>query len=229
MKATTVKPPRRTFVAMVLAAAVAAVSAALVWSGTSAVATVAGATASGPGRASQSPERPAAASAPTEASQAAGAAHHLKTSDPASSRPLQEMPAANPNPQGVGNKPEVSLEEAGRAEVGQAASSGKDRSRNLPKAGTATPAEILGERPSLGGCLPEYGDAGQCLPAVPPSLTRHVQEMKDAGTDPSFMPHSWTCDEARKYFKDGLSVREPGVDPQKLDTNADGIACGPAD
>ena len=133
---------------------------------------------------------------------------------------------------GVGNKAETSLEEAGRAEVGHAAPSqrdGKDRSGNLSKIGAATPADVLGASPSLGGCLREYGDAGQCLPAVPPSMSRHLEDMKDAGVDPASMPHNWTCNEVRQYFKTGLVVREAGVDPQALDPNADGMACGPAD
>lgn len=226
---TKTKNPLRPGLVVVLAAAAALVSAALVWSGTSAVATIAGVAATGPGRVSQAPERPASPSVPPRASQAAGAAHHLQAPEPASARPLAEMQPGPSGQPGLGNKPEVSLEEAGRAEVGQAASSGKDPSRNLARAGKATPDDVLGATPSLGGCIPEYGNAGQCLPAVPPSLTRHVQQMRDSGVDPATMPHSWTCDEARKYFANGLSVRETGVDPQKLDANMDGIACGPAD
>lgn len=230
MNADTVKPPRRAGLplALALAAAAAAVSAALIWSGSSAVATVAEVAASSSDRASRHPDGPAAAPAPTGTPQAPGAAHHQQTPGPASASPLQEMPQESSGP-GAGDKPEVSLEEAGRAEVGYAARSGKDPSRNLPKAGTASPGDILGAAPALGGCLAEYGDAGQCLPAVPPSLARHLQEMKDAGADPASMPHSWTCDEARKYFPNGLPVRQAGADPQKLDTDADGIACGPAD
>jgi hypothetical protein len=82
---------------------------------------------------------------------------------------------------------------------------------------------------SLGGCLKEYGDAGQCLTVVPPSLAEHIQQMKDAGLDPASMPHNWSCAEVRVYFPKGITVRQPGVDPQHLDANRDGTACGAGD
>jgi hypothetical protein len=109
----------------------------------------------------------------------------------------------------------------------------------LPEGGNATglkqrgpidPAAVLSDSSlSLGGCLPQYGSDGQCLPAIPPSMSRHLKEMKDAGLDPGAMPHSWTCTEVRTYFKSGLPVRKAHVDPQKLDANHDGVACGAAD
>lgn len=80
-----------------------------------------------------------------------------------------------------------------------------------------------------GGCLKAYGDDGQCLPVIPPSLSQHVHEMKAAGKDPNAMKHSWSCSEVRKYFKDGLAVRQAGNDPQNLDTNSDGKACAAGD
>lgn len=96
--------------------------------------------------------------------------------------------------------------------------------------GTVAPSEVLGNAAlSLGGCLKEYGADGQCLPAVPPSLSQHVQEMKDAGVDPAGMPHNWQCGEVRVYFPQGITVRQPGVDPQHLDRDGDGTACGAAD
>jgi hypothetical protein len=96
--------------------------------------------------------------------------------------------------------------------------------------GTVAPSQVLDTASqSLGGCLKEYGDAGQCLPVVPPSLTGHLQQMKDAGLDPASMPHNWTCAEVRVYFPHGISVRQQGADPQHLDSNGDGIACGAAD
>lgn len=134
---------------------------------------------------------------------------------------------------GLGNSPEVSLTEAGKAEVGQAADAKpgrRDNSAGLKERRAINPADVLAtENLSLGGCLPQYGEAGQCLPAVPPSLSRHLQEMKKAGVDPASMPHPWACSEVRDYFMDGLIVRKKNVDPQKLDVNDDGIACGPGD
>lgn len=96
--------------------------------------------------------------------------------------------------------------------------------------GTVDPAQVLDTASqSLGGCLKEYGDAGQCLPVVPPSLAEHLQQMKSAGLDPASMPHNWTCAEVRAYFPHGIAVRQPGVDPEHLDTNRDGTACGAGD
>ncbi|MGZ4659968.1 MAG: hypothetical protein ACXVYB_01675 [Arthrobacter sp.] len=96
--------------------------------------------------------------------------------------------------------------------------------------GSIDPSQVLDTASqSLGGCLKEYGDAGQCLPVVPPSLAEHLQQMKDAGLDPASMPHNWTCGEVQVYFPNGITVRQHGVDPQRLDTNGDGRACGAGD
>jgi hypothetical protein len=51
--------------------------------------------------------------------------------------------------------------------------------------------------------------------------------MQDAGIDPSTMSMPWTCDEVATFFPDGLTVREPGVDPDGLDSDSDGTACEP--
>lgn len=134
---------------------------------------------------------------------------------------------------GLGNSPETSLEEAASAEVGLAAGlkpDAPDNSSNLIQRGPISPADVLANaNVSLGGCLPQYGAAGQCLPAVPPSQSHHLKDMKDAGLDPSSMKHTWACAEVREYFKTGISVRQANVDPQKLDANKDGIGCGPDD
>jgi hypothetical protein len=53
--------------------------------------------------------------------------------------------------------------------------------------------------------------------------------MKAAGGNPNSMEHRWSCGELRKYFKDGVPVRQKGTDPQSLDTNGDGKACSAGD
>ncbi len=59
------------------------------------------------------------------------------------------------------------------------------------------------------GCFIDYGIQGeQCLPA-------HAAESN--GT--------LTCTEVRKHFPEGIKVT--GTDRYRLDTNRDGIACGP--
>lgn len=105
-----------------------------------------------------------------------------------------------------------------------------DRSAGLEPRGPIDPAEVKGgSDATLGGCLVEYGANGQCLPVIPPSAADHAQQMRASGLDPLQMAHPWDCSEVREMFSAGLDVRQEGVDPQKLDTNGDGTACGPDD
>ncbi|WAH97248.1 hypothetical protein [Arthrobacter sp. MMS18-M83] len=127
------------------------------------------------------------------------------------------------------NSKQRSLGDAAAEPNGLGLHTGASNPAPVPR-GTVAPSQVLDTASqSLGGCLKEYGDAGQCLPVVPPSLTGHLQQMKDAGLDPASMPHNWSCVEVRLYFPHGLAVREKGVDPQHLDSNGDGIACGAPD
>ncbi|KIS27189.1 hypothetical protein TV39_11695 [Arthrobacter sp. SPG23] len=216
-----------------------AVAAAVTWGGISAVSTVATVDAATHRTAAPVlpvPE-PAAVSGTT-----AGSPHHGPTAAPLGGQP-QELPkpAGNDSPAaaradeatGIGSRAEVSLNEAANAEVGPAAGASRDardRSSGLAEQAAVDPAAVLGSREvSLGGCLPQYGEDGQCLPAVPPSQSQHLQDMKNAGLDPGSMAHDWNCAEVREYFPNGIAVRQVSVDPQKLDPNDDGMACGPAD
>lgn len=221
--------PARIVVA--LTAAGLAAAAALVWGGMSAVATVSAVNA-GP-RVSQLAPSAGPAEAPKGAQP--GPSATKDATGPGNAPKPGPIPPAAAGPQagkGAGDSSEVSLAEAGRSEVGAAARTLPDggNDKGLKQRGPVDPADVLsGASMSLGGCLPQYGAPGQCLPAVPPSLSQHLKEMKDAGRDPGSMPHSWICPEVRTYFKDGLPVRRAHVDPQKLDANRDGVACGPAD
>jgi hypothetical protein len=214
-----------------------AASVILAWSGVNAVNTVTRANAGSP--AEWSPPGTEAkqftgfqqiAERPPEPTPAAG------PNDAESTSRLGTLPAPGPpgaGPTAAGDSREVSLADAGKAEVGGAAGSqrnGSDRSAALSERGAIDPASVLADgQLSLGGCLPEYGAAGQCLPAVPPSMSAHLQDMKAAGLDPASMKHSWSCDEVNRYFHSGLPLRTSAVDPQRLDTNNDGVACGPGD
>lgn len=136
----------------------------------------------------------------------------------------------------LGGKAEKSLAKAGaeankgKATNGKAKANRSNRVSGLAKRGPVDPKKVLTDvSAGLGGCLVEYGADGQCLPGVPPSLGAHVKQMKDAGVDPSTMPHTWTCGEVRTYFPEGVLLRQPGIDPQQLDTNGDGTACGTGD
>jgi hypothetical protein len=224
----------------VLATTGLAVAAAVAWGGICAVSTVAkvGAVSEWTAAAPLEP-LPGLASVSGDL---AGSAHHdsslaalggqLQTRPEPAAKDMPEASRAD-EAAGTGNKPEVSLNEAANAEVGPAAGAkrdGRDRSSGLTEQSAVDPAAVLGSKDlSLGGCLPQYGDDGQCLPAVPPSQSQHFQDMKAAGLDPGSMAHNWSCPEVREYFPKGLTVRQAKVDPQKLDTNDDGLACGPAD
>lgn len=90
-----------------------------------------------------------------------------------------------------------------------------DRPQTLPK-------EVFKDvGAARGGCNVFYGRGGQCLPAVPPSQAEHVA----AG----HMKPQWDCGEVRLMFQDGIRLTNAKADPERLDTNKDGIACGSGD
>ncbi|GLI25901.1 hypothetical protein ARHIZOSPH14_01430 [Agromyces rhizosphaerae] len=125
-----------------------------------------------------------------------------------------------PVDQAPGTTAQTSLAQAASAPITQ-----RDGTAGLGEARPAiAPEDTTAGDTGYGGCLVEYGENGQCLPTIPPSLTGHVSEMLEAGLDPSDMYHPWTCTEVREYFPDGIAVRQ-GVDPQGLDPDGDGTAC----
>lgn len=189
------------------------ISVALVWGGISAAQTI---------------EAPAAAGTAAVVSQAGNSG---------STPPGQALAEDRRNPASPpGSRPEKSLAEAGAEVIRGKATNGSrepnrpDRASGLAERGPVDPNQVLTDvSEGLGGCLIEYGADGQCLPGVPPSMGAHIKQMRDAGMDPSTMPHSWACREARIYFPKGIAVRQAGIDPQRLDTNGDGTACGTGD
>lgn len=160
-----------------------------------------------------------AVSAPDHSAHRAPAAP-ADTATPTSSDP-EAVPVADAPESAVGAAPETSLSSA----ASQAAGATRDNTALTERAPIDPGAVLTGD--SLGGCLAEYGENGQCLPVYPPSLASHISDMVDAGIDPAGMPHNWTCDEVRVYFADGIVVRQAGVDPQSLDGDSDGMACEP--
>lgn len=124
----------------------------------------------------------------------------------------------------------VAGQDPGDRTPGQAKRSGPtDRTEGLTERRKVDPKEVLRGPVAPGGCLAEYGEDGQCLPTVPPSMAKHVADMKKAGMDPDGMDHHWGCAEVRTHFPEGITVRTAGDDPQGLDANGDGLACGPGD
>lgn len=84
------------------------------------------------------------------------------------------------------------------------------------------PSEVLDEESRRGGCVKGYGQPGQCLPKQPPA-----QRAEHAGHGAPAALRKWTCTDVRLLFKDGLQVDR--ADRLRLDSNKDGVACGPQD
>lgn len=73
------------------------------------------------------------------------------------------------------------------------------------------------------GCVPGYGRSEMCLPVVPPGHEGHAKP----GVDMSYM---YSCFEVNQVFPDGIAVnsKKDGtkkVDPLRLDSDRDGVAC----
>ncbi|MFT4136216.1 hypothetical protein [Microbacterium sp.] len=119
-----------------------------------------------------------------------------------------------------------------RTSLAEASSAAPETSRadslGTPRA-AIDPDEVLASGIAPGGCHASYGDDGQCLPVIPPSMAAHAAQMLQAGEDPLSMPHPWTCTEVVQLFPDGISVRAPDDDPDRLDGDGDGLACEPDD
>jgi hypothetical protein len=125
----------------------------------------------------------------------------------------------------VGGEPGTSL-----AEAASSAPLQRDGAQALGAPREAVdPALVVAAPGDLGGCRTEYGEDGQCLTVVPPSLAEHAADMRAAGLDPAAMAHPWTCTEVRALFPDGIAVRAPGIDPLGLDADGDQLACDPDD
>lgn len=165
---------------------------------------------------------PAASRAPGAARESGGSLAAVAAREPSSAPRAKESPAHGLE-RAAGQEPEDGAAARGRS--GEAL----DRTKGLTQRTGVAPEEVHGADSAPGGCLAEYGETGQCLPAVPPSLAKHVRDMEKAGQDVSSMPHHWDCAEVRTVFPEGIAVRQAGVDPQGLDTDGDGTACGPGD
>jgi hypothetical protein len=96
----------------------------------------------------------------------------------------------------------------------------KTQAQGGNRAPVAKPEDVLTDFSITGGCRIEYGPRGECLPYVPPSHVHHPDHDMDT---------AWECAEVRKIHPQGIALKEAGVDPLGLDTNADNIACGPGD
>lgn len=165
---------------------------------------------------------PATSREPGAANAPAGSLAEVAAREP-SSAPRAKEPQANGLERAAGQKPENGEKARGRS--GEAL----DRTKGLTQRADVAPDKVHDADLAPGGCLAEYGETGQCLPTVPPSLAKHVQDMEKAGQDVSSMPHHWDCAEVRTFFPDGIAVRQAGVDPQGLDADEDGTACSAGD
>lgn len=171
------------------------------------------------------------------ATAAAPAAPPEATSSPAEPAPAVAPPGSVPVPDPVTPAPGHPLDSSTGTALAQVAGAPVTTERvgaealGEPRA-PVDPADVLSSATALGGCHPAYGDAGQCLPLVPPSMAAHAADMLAAGLDLDSMPHPWTCSELLRSFPDGVAVRDvpaPGTsDPFGLDVDGDGIACATA-
>lgn len=132
--------------------------------------------------------------------------------------------------------PSSAVAQAPTASLAEAAATGQEQRLGAQDLGQARepidPADLVTSGISLGGCHPDYGGTGQCLPLIPPSQSAHAAAMLKAGEDPASMAHPWTCDEVLAFFPEGVAVRRGDDqlkrDPFGLDPDGDLIACGPA-
>lgn len=148
--------------------------------------------------------------------------------DPTASRVAvdlaQGVAVQPPEAPSAGSAPQVSLVEAIARQDQQRTGA---QELGAPRA-SVDPADVMSSSAAaLGGCHPAYGTDGQCLPAIPPSMADHAAAMRDAGMDPATMDHPWACEEVAMFFPDGVAVRVPGVDPDGLDPDGNGVACDP--
>lgn len=91
----------------------------------------------------------------------------------------------------------------------------------LQAAPRVDPTQVLPAHGLTNGCVAGYGGGTACLPQTPPSHAGH-----GSGEDLSIY---WTCAEARTLVPDGIAVDPTGGDRLGLDSDRDGIACGPGD
>jgi hypothetical protein len=82
----------------------------------------------------------------------------------------------------------------------------------------------LSDTSLAGGCVPDYGTEGECLPPIPPRLA--AKHAGHVGMDPLEMAMLYNCADVRALVPNGLATDE---DPLGLDSNEDGIACGKGD
>lgn len=90
--------------------------------------------------------------------------------------------------------------------------------------GKGLDGDAVSDSAMAGGCVPGYGEGGQCLPPVPPRLA--AEHAGHRGMDGLEMASFYNCNDVRALVPDGLITQE---DPLGLDSNKDGIACGKGD
>lgn len=146
------------------------------------------------------------------------------TLEEAAARPLPEQAKADARPNGAGPAPGREKLVDGSVGVNPEASGVNDGSKKVTRTGkpakAAKPEDVLAPFSNRGGCLPDYGKPGQCLPVVPPSHAAHADHD---------MSKAWTCAEVRLGFKDGIVLAKRGKDPLGLDRDGNGVACSPRD
>lgn len=142
----------------------------------------------------------------------------------AASKPLPDHARAEDRPNSMGAAPGRERLVDGSVGLNDDAKGVNDGSKRLQRTGKPAapvkPADVLRPFSNRGGCLPDYGTGGQCLPVVPPSHAGHPNHD---------MSQAWTCAELRLGFADGIVLVKRGKDPLRLDSDGNGVACSPDD
>jgi hypothetical protein len=139
--------------------------------------------------------------------------------DPAN-RPQQSLAQAAGRPASVPVGPKVDGSVGLNPDAVGVNNGRKKQAQSGPRSRVAKPEDVLSEASVTGGCRPEYGPRGECLPFIPPSHVHHPDHDMD---------QAWTCEEARTLHPRGIRLKDRGTDPLGLDVNGDGIACGAGD
>lgn len=84
----------------------------------------------------------------------------------------------------------------------------------------AQPSQVHTKGDYSAGCTVGYGHGRACLPTTPPSA---------GAMNMSVTQMPWTCSELRTLLPNGIAVDVKNVDPARLDSNHDGVACGVGD
>lgn len=146
------------------------------------------------------------------------------STSPSGSAPVVAAPDSRPDSEVPEARVPIAAVAPEAQEVNQPEPEQAEGIRMTSDKGKGLTEEDVTDTAMAGGCVPDYGKDGQCLPPVPPRLV--AEHAGHRGMDPLSMAMFYTCEDVLDLIPDGLVTSE---DPLGLDTNDDGIACGKGD